>query len=274
MDENSRKIGSTRGCATKRRTSTTPASPRASCRNCRRARAPLGSVRRFCSAVTLVASVVAYFLSGGGWFIAEEACTSSSAMTAGAPIDVWRDRRGDIHRRRLLIGRRSGESRPCRRRAAVCARLRIPTGRRFARLRYVPRDLRLQRLDVLEFLLRPQIAQESHFDFFAVDVAVQIEEVQFEQPLRRFRRSTVGRKPRFATPRYRLHPRASPPRHRRRSGGNCSLCALRFAVGKSELAAQLFARLHRPENRVFAAEHLRRLCADSRRRRRGEWPCC
>jgi hypothetical protein len=70
----------------------------------------------------------------------------------------------------------------------------------FPRFRNITPDLLAERPQILEFLLRPQIAEEAHFDLFPVEIAVEIEDVKFEHSLRRAA-SIVGRTPRFTTPR-------------------------------------------------------------------------
>ena len=49
-----------------------------------------------------------------------------------------------------------------------------------SRLCDVPRNLRGEGLDVLEFLFGSEIAQKSNLDFFAIDVSVQVEQVELE----------------------------------------------------------------------------------------------
>ena len=75
-----------RGCATKRLTSTMPALPRASCRNCRRARCVTALRAVILLGVTLVASVIAYFLSGG-WMVHRRRGDASDHVAA-LPV-IW-----------------------------------------------------------------------------------------------------------------------------------------------------------------------------------------
>ena len=143
--------------------------------------------RSFLLGVTLVASVIAYLLSGGGWFIAEGVtrlrCCRFTMIWLGAAAVTALVMAGGLAVAMSKTGAR----------LSLSIGVRVSEPNTIARFRHVSRDLRGERFEILEFLFRPEIAQESHFDFFTVDVLVQIEEVQFEQPLRLFPRLTVGR---------------------------------------------------------------------------------
>ena len=44
-----------------------------------------------------------------------------------------------------------------------------------AGLLYVKYDLTGERIDIVEFLFRPQVAHELHLDIFAINVAIKVE---------------------------------------------------------------------------------------------------
>ncbi len=95
--------------------------------------------------------------------------------------------------------------------------------------------------------------QKPHLDVFAVEIAIEIEQMQLEDALRRAC-AIVGR-----TRGSLLRGHFFPLEHslRRINAVGRKLLAVRAQVRgrKSETAPEMLARLHRPENRVFAPEH-------------------
>ena len=147
--------------------------------------------------ITLLASALTYVVSGGGRFV-ESRCR----FPGGDPGADYRAAVLDDRHHRGPV-RDVGYARRRRRGARAHSPDSLGSGfiERSLRVSYIARDLFPQRGQVLKFLLRPQITQKTHFDLSAVDVAVEIEEMQLEQPRRRIRLATVGRTPRLMTPR-------------------------------------------------------------------------
>jgi len=56
-------------------------------------------------------------------------------------------------------------------------------GTKFARLPDIGIDLSDKRIDTLEFPFRSKILDEPKFDVFAIDVAIKIEEMNFQDTL-------------------------------------------------------------------------------------------
>src|SRR3989442_15522665 len=55
--------------------------------------------------------------------------------------------------------------------------------RQLARLLHITFDLAHERIDIFEFLLRPEVADEAHFKVFAVDIAVEVEQMNLQNAL-------------------------------------------------------------------------------------------
>src|SRR2546423_10214353 len=118
-------------------------------------------------------------------------------------------------------------------------------------------DLRAKRLDVGELLFGSEITKKPDFHFFAVNFAVEIEQVQFQQAL--------GFPGGDGRPESEIGDAAIKPAAQARLGDIDSVRGKLFAVraqvcrGKSELPPELRPANNRAENCVLPAKHLGRL---------------
>src|SRR5205814_955494 len=123
----------------------------------------------------------------------------------------------------------------------------------FARLLHITLDLPDESVNVLEFLLRPEITDETQLEVFAVNVAIEIEEVNLENALRS---ATAHRRPKTE-----IHHAWIYNTIERCFGEINAVRRKLLAVGaqvcgrKSDFLSQIIAMHNSSQDRVFAAKH-------------------
>src|SRR5437870_3494868 len=129
--------------------------------------------------------------------------------------------------------------------------------RQLARLLHIAFDLAHERIDIFEFLLRPQIADETQLNYPDVNIAVEVEQVNLQNAL--------GFAAAHRWPITKVHDTRVSNSIQLRFGEVDAVWRELFVVSaqicrwESDFLSEIVSAHNCPQDRVFSAQHLHRL---------------